>query len=43
MEAIFDRDIYPVDVILQMLGYPALSREEYDQRVAVMKKEIEEI
>lgn len=43
MEAIFDKDIYPVDVILQMLGYPALSREEYDQRVAVMKKEIEEI
>lgn len=41
MEAIFDKDIYPVDVILQMLGYPALSREEYNQRVAAMKKEVE--
>lgn len=41
IEDILAKKIYPVDVILQILSCPALSREEYDSRVVEMQKDVE--
>lgn len=38
MNEIMDSGIYPAEVILQMLGCPEMSREEYDRRVDAMQK-----
>ena len=40
MNEVMDSGIYPAEVILQMLGYPEMSREEYDRRVNVMQKDV---
>lgn len=42
MTAILDKEVYPVDVVLQMLGYPAMSREEYEKRMTRMKEDVGE-
>lgn len=41
IDDILAKKVYPVDVILQILGCPALSCEEYDRRVVEMMKDVE--
>lgn len=36
MNEVMDSGTYPAEVILQMLGYPEMNREEYDRRVDAM-------
>ena len=43
IDDILAKKVYPVDVILQILGCQALSREEYDRQVAKMKKDVERL
>ena len=43
MNEIMDSGIYPVEVILQMLGYPGMNKDEYDEKVNAMVKDIGEL
>lgn len=43
IDELLAKKIYPVDVILQILGCPALSHEEYDSRVAAMRENVKKL
>lgn len=43
IDELLAKKIYPVDVMLQILGCPALSREEYDSRVAAMREDVKKL
>lgn len=43
MNEIMDSGIYPAEVILQILGYPGMNREEYGRRINAMEKDVREL
>lgn len=43
IDELLPKKIYPIDVILQILGCSALSREEYDSRVAAMSEDVKKL
>lgn len=40
MNTVFDKGEYPMEIVLQMLGYPAMDKEEYDRRISKMQEDV---
>lgn len=40
MNTVFDKGEYPMEIVLQMLGYPAMDKEEYDRRISRMQEDV---